>query len=178
MKMGSSLKPQDLVVLLKVLVRGKKPWRHVELAYELGMSQSEVSSALERAKRLGLLDATKKKVQKAALKEFLKYALKFMFPAEPGPMVRGLPTAHSAPPLSNKIVSKENDKYVWPYAEGNVRGQSIEPLYPCVPEAAMKDPRLYELLALVDALRVGRAREKVLALDELWFLIKKVEGAP
>jgi len=31
----------------------------------------------------------------------------------------------------------------------------------------LKDPRLHELLALVDALRVGRAREKSLAAEEL-----------
>ena len=178
MKAGSGLKPQDLVVLLKVLALGKKPWRHLELAYELGMSQSEVSSALERARRLGLLDAAKKRVQKPALKEFLKYALKFMFPAEPGPLVRGLPTAHSAPPLSDKIVSKESDKYVWPYPEGSARGQAVEPLYPSVPEAAKKDPKLHQLLALVDALRVGRAREQALAINELWMFMKKAEEAP
>jgi len=166
------------VVLLKVLARGNKPWRHLELAYELGMSQSEVSSALERSRRLGLLDDSKKKIQKPALKEFLKYALKFVFPTEPGPLVRGLPTAHSAPPLVSKIVAKESDKYVWPYGEGNVRGQAIEPLYPSVPDAAKKDPKLHQLLALVDVLRVGRAREQALALDELSMFMKKDERSP
>ncbi len=54
-----------------------------------------------------------------------------------------------------------------PFGKRNVRGHSILPLYPSVPEAALKDEKLYELLALVDALRIGRAREKELAVVEL-----------
>jgi hypothetical protein len=50
---------------------------------------------------------------------------------------------------------------------GTVRGHSIIPLYPSVPEAALKDEKLHELLALTDALRVGRAREKEIAVIEL-----------
>jgi len=177
MKPNPGIKSQDLVVLLKVIARHEKPWRHLDFAYELGMSQSEVSSALERARRVGLLDGTKRKVIKSAFFDFLKYGMNYVFPAEPGPLVRGMPTAHSASPLADKIVSNENDQYVWPDSEGSVRGQAIEPLYPTVPDAARKDPELHRLLALVDALRVGRAREKKLAQDELWMLMKMSEGA-
>jgi hypothetical protein len=46
-------------------------------------------------------------------------------------------------------------------------GLTISPLYPTVPAAARHDPMLYELLALVDALRVGRAREQTLAREML-----------
>jgi len=56
---------------------------------------------------------------------------------------------------------------VWPYAEGAIRGEEFEPLYPSVPFAAQRDPKLYELLALVDAIRDGRARERSLAAKEL-----------
>ncbi|MGK7393296.1 MAG: hypothetical protein ACNS62_01945 [Candidatus Cyclobacteriaceae bacterium M3_2C_046] len=97
--------------------------------------------------------------------EFLQYGLRYVFPVQPGPVVRGIPTAHSAPPLDKQINSSEH--YVWPYSKGNIRGQSILPLYPSIPQAALKDEKLYELLALVDTLRVGRAREKELAVDEL-----------
>jgi hypothetical protein len=38
-----------------------------------------------------------------------------------------------------------------------------------VPKAAKRDPHLYELLALLDAVRIGRARERNLAND----LVKK-----
>jgi hypothetical protein len=67
-------------------------------------------------------------------------------------------TAHSAAPLNDAIHSSEH--YVWPTGKGNLRGHSIVPLYPSAIEAAQNDRKLYELLALVDALRVGRAREK------------------
>ena len=52
---------------------------------------------------------------------------------------------------------------MWPDPEGKVRGQSLLPLYPRVPLAARDDPRLYELLALFDGLRIGQARERDLA---------------
>ena len=52
-----------------------------------------------------------------------------------------------------------NRPLVWPHPEGEVRGESLEPLYPSAVEAAPKISKLYECLALVDALRIGRARE-------------------
>ena len=135
------------------------------MAEALGLSQSEVSESVARSKYAGLLDPEGKNVMKLALMEFLQYGLRYAFPQKPGPVVRGVPTAHSAAPLDKLIQSTE--AYVWPYGKGTVRGQSIVPLYPSVPEAAQKDEKLYELLALADALRVGRAREKELAVTEL-----------
>jgi len=83
--------------------------------------------------------------------------------------VRGLPTAHSAAPLNEEIDSHED--YVWPYAHGHVRGHGIIPLYATVPEAALEDEKFYALMALTDALRVGRTREKNLAIQKLKKLI-------
>jgi hypothetical protein len=40
-------------------------------------------------------------------------------------------------------------------------------LYQSVPQAVANDQKLYELLALVDAIRDGRARERNLAISEL-----------
>jgi hypothetical protein len=80
-------------------------------------------------------------------------------------LVRGVATAHSASPLNNIIESEE--AYVWPYGKGELRGQSIEPLHPNVPEACLRDENFYELMALCDVLRVGRAREKNIAVEEL-----------
>lgn len=161
------LKPQDVVVLLKIAAKGGESWRAVDLAGELGISASEVCMALERARRVGMLEDGKRRLRKAPLLEFLVHGLKYVFPAEPGALCRGVPTAHSAPPLAGRIVAEEGDRFVWPCAEGSVRGQAVTPLYPSVPEAARRDPRLHELLALVDALRVGRARERKLAQAEL-----------
>jgi hypothetical protein len=159
------MKPQDLVILLKIVALSQEPWYHHTLAESLGISQSEVSQSLNRSRYSGLIDASRKQVNRLSLLDFIQYGVKFVFPQKPGALVRGMPTAHSAPPLTNDIASQE--AYVWPYALGKVRGQAIEPLYSSVPEAAQRDPHLYALLALVDAVRVGRTRERQLALEYL-----------
>lgn len=159
------MKPQDILLLLKISSLDNKPWRQKAIAEELFMSQSEISESVNRSKYAGLLDPKGKKVMKLALMEFIQYGLRYVFPQKPGPVVRGIITAHSASPLKEHIQSSED--YVWPYGKGTVRGHSIIPLYPSVPEAALKDEKLYELLVLVDALRVGRAREKEIAIEEL-----------
>ena len=167
MRVLQGIKPQDILILLKLCLWRDREWRHVDLAGELGLSQTEVSFALERCRMSGFVDSAKKRVLRSALVEFLAHGLKYVYPVQPGAVCRGMPTAHSAAPLSDRIRSEADDQYVWPWADGKVRGQGIEPLYGSVPHAAAKDAQLHELLALVDALRVGRARERALALEEL-----------
>ena len=167
MREHRGLRPQDILVLLKLLASQGREWRQVDLAQELGLSQYEISAALMRAEYYGFLDRSKKRLNKSALEEFLLHGLKYVYPAKPGAVCRGVPTAHSALPISKKIVSSPHDQYVWPHDDGEVRGQGIPPLYASAPEAARKDPKLHELLALVDALRIGRARERQIAADEL-----------
>ncbi len=164
------MRPHDIVVLLKIAAKGKSKWLMKDLAYELGISASEVTESLNRSEQAGLISGNKRMLMKLALLDFLKYGLKYVYPQHPGAMVRGMPTSHSAPPLNKIIVSQE--PYVWPSAEGKVRGQAIEPLHPSVPLACLKDKHLYELLALTDALRVGRARERNIAIEELEKRIK------
>lgn len=162
---NNQLKPQDLLVLLKVISLNNPEWKQLPMADALGLSQSEISEAVKRLKYSGLIAPKGKTVMKSALMEFIQYGLRYVFPQQPGAVVRGVPTAHSAPPLMDLIQSQE--AYVWPYSKGEVRGHSIAPLYSSAPEAALKDEKLYELLALVDAVRVGRSRERELALIEL-----------
>ncbi len=164
-KNQNSMKPQDIVVLLKLIALNSDNWQQVPLAHSLKMSQSEVSQSIARSKFAGLLDDTGKRVMMQAFYDFLQYGLAVVFPAKPGAIVRGIPTAHSAAPLNMEISSGEN--YVWPFAMGSVRGHGITPLYASVPQAALEDEQLYELLSLVDALRVGKVREKNLAIQEL-----------
>lgn len=167
MRVLQGIKPQDILILLKLCLMGDQSWRHMDLAIELGLSQTEVSFALERCRHSGFLDSSKKRVLKTALMEFLTYGLKYVYPVQAGAVSLGVPTAHSAAPLSARIRSDADDQYVWPYAGGQIRGQGIAPLYESVPFAALNDPKLHELLALVDALRVGRARERGIAIEEL-----------
>ena len=102
-----------------------------------------------------------------SLEEFLIHGVRYAYPADRGQLTRGMPTGYAAPPLNTLIVQPNEPPPVWPYAEGTVRGYSFSPLFPSVPLAASRDPALYELLALVDAVRDGRARERNLATKEL-----------
>ena len=165
MKKHSGMRPQDIVILLKIIAKGQKSWFMKDLANELFISQSEVSESLNRSVLAGLIASNKKRVMTSALLEFISGGIKYVYPQKPGYIVRGLPTAHSALPLTDLIQSDQT--FVWPFAEGTQRGFAVEPLHPNVPKACMKDQKLYELLALVDAVRLGNVREKKLALKEL-----------
>jgi hypothetical protein len=174
MKKHRGMRAHDIVILLKIIVKGNRPWFVKDIAYELGISQSEVSESLNRSKIASLLSGDKKQILKQNLLDFLEHGLQYVFPAEIGSIQRGMPTAHSAPPL-DKIIAGE-EIFVWPWANGKIRGQAIEPLHPRVPEACAKDTRLYEFLALVDALRLGKAREKKQAISELRLKIIEKSG--
>lgn len=165
MKKHNGMRPQDIVVLLKILSMKNREWRNIDLASALHISPSEISEALNRCMIARLIDSKKRSVHINSFKEFLIYGLKYVFPVEPGKMVKGIPTAHSAPPISNHI-SSGDDKYVWSSNSGKVRGQAIEPLYK-LPDNIVNDQLFYELLVIIDTIRVGRAREISIAIKEL-----------
>jgi len=104
------------------------------------------------------------------LAEFAVHGAKYAFPASRLPVSIGVPTSHSAPAFAG-VFAPGSDDWVWPHPNGTARGQGLEPLHPSVPFAAMQDAKLYEMLALFDALRVGRARERGMALKRLPVLI-------
>ena len=103
----------------------------------------------------------------SALIEFLVHGIKYVFPAKPSAIVRGIPTSIAAPVLKGKLMTAGEYICVWPDVMGKEMGQSVNPLYKTVPMAVKKDPRLYSYLALVDAIRVGHSRESALAAKEL-----------
>ena len=166
------LKGQDVLVCLVLSLREGEPWTYHGLADALGMSASETHAAARRAVSAGLLapdvdrGGSLRPVRRPLL-DFLAHGVRHAFFAEPGRIVRGMPTAWSAPPLDGRVLSGGEPPLVWPDAEGEVRGQAVEPLYRTAPRAARRDPRLHELLALTDAIRCGRARERKLGVEEL-----------
>jgi hypothetical protein len=113
-----------------------------------------------------LWDSDSKRVNRQALLGFLVHGAPYAFPAALKEATRGVATGWGAPVFQGKIVSNELPP-VWPDPQGEVRGQAVKPLYPSVVHAAKLDPQLYDLLALVDALRLGRARERKIAEQEL-----------
>jgi hypothetical protein len=162
------LRPVDIVVLLKLSTLDGRP-PYLDLARELHLYPSEVYVSLKRAAESQLLHRQKRhdRLNRSALLEFLLHGIRFVFPAQKGALTRGLPTGYAAPPLCEHIAAGNDPPTVWPYAQGPARGTSFAPLHKNVPMAALEDMRLYELLALVDAVRDGRARERGLAAREL-----------
>jgi len=132
-----------------------------------GISKSEVSGSLRRCIDVGLAKAERgsgiPRANTRALHEFITHGLKLVFPARPGPLVRGIPTAHAAPVLAGRLMSAGEHAHVWEDASGTIQGQRVEPLYKTVPRAVRRDAQLYAMLALVDAIRLGQERESALA---------------
>lgn len=161
------LRPQDLVILLRLsLEEGPAP-TYAVLADELCVTASEIHAAVKRAEAAQLLykdQACKAIVIKEALRLFLQYGARYAFPSTRGSESRGMPTSYAAAPLAEKIVAGNSPIPVWPYKGGSARGVAFYPLYPTVPQAAMRNPALYELLVLFDAVRGGSPRERALAL--------------
>lgn len=164
------LRPQDLVVLLRLAVGSEPVPSYAALGEELGLTASEVHAGIARA---GLAQLTRKDaagkpaVVRDALALFVQHGARYSFPATRGELTRGLPTGYAAPPLRDKIIQPNEPPPVWPHKDGSVRGAALYPLYPSVPAAALRNPALYEVLALFDAVRGGSLRERALALDLL-----------
>src|ERR1700681_2556037 len=175
-----NLKPQDVVVALKLLgyPSGRPPISVV--AGDLGLSPSEVHGAIQRLRSSRLLHgpALKDKLNISGLEEFLVHGLKYAFPAEHGEVTRGIPTSYAAEPLKSEVSMSNDLPPVWPWHEGNTRGVGFEPLYKSVPQAALRDSRLDQLLALVDAIRDGRARERKIAERDIVHRLRATHGQP
>jgi|SRR5210317_1599346 hypothetical protein len=161
------LKPQDIVIMLKLLVRNGSEWSYPALSYELSMSASEVHAGVKRAVAAQLMDMHRKIPVKRNLLEFLIHGVKYAYPPDRGGITRGIATSYAAQPLKELITQPDEPPPVWPDPEGQVRGYEFSPLYSSVPHACKVDPKLYELLALVDAIRDGRARERKIAIKEI-----------
>ncbi len=162
------LKPQDCVVLIKLLANPATELSQRQLAKLLGISLAEVNAGIKRLEEAGLLRKNKQgKIfpNTNAAEEFLISAVKFFFPGRLGEYTRGIPTAIAAPIFQDKIALGNDPIPVWPDAIGEKRGVALEPIHPSIPKALREnpDPLFYDLLVLVDTIRSGRPRERNLA---------------
>jgi hypothetical protein len=169
------LKPQDVVVLLRLSLNDANTLTtYAGLASELKLTASEIHAGVERLVAARLVyknEVGKPQAVKQALALFVQHGVPYCFPATHGAMSRGMPTSYAAEPLRSLIVQPSEPPPVWPDKAGTVRGLVFHPLYPTVPQAAAQNSKLYELLALVDAVRGGSLRERALALNalrEIW----------
>jgi hypothetical protein len=160
------MKPQDVVIALKLCLV-ELPGSYAEMGEALGMSASEVHAGVRRLVEARLIDSESRRARGEVFLNFLVHGVPYAFPARAREVTRGMPTAWAAPAMAGKISGAEGLPPVWPDPFGKVQGLAVQPLYSSVPGAAARDAELYALLAWVDALRIGRARERNLAAKEL-----------
>ena len=96
----------DVVVWLKLLLEeGHRPY--AELSKELGISASEIHASMRRGIDSGLISSESKLPLRKPLEEYLLHGVRYAFPAIPGSVVRGMPTAYAAPPLAAQMTLDE-----------------------------------------------------------------------
>ena len=161
-----ALKPQDVVVALKLVALHGERLTYEELGKRLRLSQFEAHAAVKRLVAAKLATEIEGEVRPimATLKNFIYYGAPYSFPPVRGEMTIGFPTAYGVNPLKEKVLFADENPPVWPSAEGTTRGMTLLPLYEKAPLAAVEDKALYEMLSLFDALRIGAARERELAI--------------
>ena len=165
MRKHNGMRPQDIAILVKISSLKDEAWQLSTLSSSLFISITEISESLNRSRIAKLIDYEKKKINRQNLMEFLEHGIKYVFPQQPGSMVRGIPTAHSHPFIKKYFISDMN--FVWPDPKGEIMGLLIEPLYPKKIYAAKIDDDFYKLMALIDVIRVGKIRETKFAISEL-----------
>ncbi len=167
------LKPLDVVLAVMASALEPGEWTIAAMAGELGVSSSQAFRSAQQAAAVGFLNTERDgrrvayRVHRAALLEFLTHGVRYAFVPARGRLTRGIPTAHGAPILASHFRPTDDAVPVWPHPDGTVRGESLEPLHRCVPAAALHHARFYDAMALVDALRVGRARDRAIAAELL-----------
>jgi len=169
------LRAQDVIVAIQLRTYGLAPedgiaWTFAELARHTGLSASQGHGAVGRLKAASIAHAgtaAPLRISAEALGRLLQHAVPlWLYPeaADTPGAARGIPTAWSAPPLVE--IMRGERKVVWPHPEGTGLGESLKPLHHCiltgpgVPGHARYNERLHQVLALVDALRLGRARDR------------------
>lgn len=163
------LKPFDFVLAAKIAVHSNTDFRLAQLAQTFNVSLSTIHASLIRAEAARLLSRSSGHFRaiRPSLQEFAISGLKYAFPAVMGPSTRGVPTSIGTPILAKHFEPGGILVPVWPHPEGKVFGSELVPLHPSVPRAALEDDRFYEILGLVDAVRIGAAREREIAISEL-----------
>lgn len=164
-----ALKPFDLVLAAKIFANKDKEYLLSDLAADFSVSISTIHGALMRCETSRLLSRSAGSIRslRPAFREFAVHGAKYTFPAVLGRATRGIPTSIGSPFLSKNFDRSDALVPVWPHAEGYVWGFELVPLHPGVPNACMRDGSLYEVLAFIDAIRVGAAREREIAIQQL-----------
>ena len=155
----SALKPHDVCVGLQLVLTPSAPFR--EIAERTGLSLGEAHNSTKRLQASHLLLPHRREVNRRPFLDFLMHGVPYVYPGELGPETQGIPTGYSAPAFSGRILAHE--AIVWPSLKGEVRGSALAPLCKKAPTFPETNPDLYRWLTVVDAMRVGRSRERDLS---------------
>ena len=164
MKPHRGMRPYDIAILLAITIQPERDWKMRDLSRQLHISASEVSESLNRSRIAGLISQDKRKLSKLDVLVFLEHGLRYVFPANPGIPLRGIPTGHTY--LKRFSLVKDKKKYVWPHPDGETTGLAVAPLHPRLPETCLAIPDFYDLMALCDSLRIGERNERQQAINE------------
>lgn len=159
----------ELLVVLRLATWPSSTWTYKALSDSLGLAYARTHGAVAGAARCRLFDLPGKRIQHAALLEFLEHGVKYAFPAEAGEAAIGIRTGPDAMPMREQLARTHAPIRVWPAPFlGSTEGACITPLHRVVPEATRQDLAFYEIMALVDVLRLNEsARQVNLAMDLL-----------
>ena len=164
------LKGQDVAILIKLLLKqqAKEKVEFKNIAYELYISQSEVTKSIKRLEKARLLTRYSDdsiELHKHELMELFVYGVKYLFSAEVNIATRGMAAAYSSPHFKKIILSEE--AYVWPYINGNTKGLALTPIYKTLPNALDRTPdeNFYAIISALDLIRLGGKRENKIAKE-------------
>jgi hypothetical protein len=183
------MKSQDIFLLLKLVSLQQREKNDEDasvvqytvraLAENTGISKSQISLALQRCYAVTLAKPDRHTgvphTNVKALEEFIIYGIRYVFPAKPQAVGRGIATGLAAPVLKGELMTAGELLPVWADAQGKTMGQVVEPLFKTVPQAVRRDQRLYAFLALTDAIRLGQPRERAFAADKLSNMLRGIE---
>lgn len=167
-----SLRPFDIAVALRLVLVPED--RYEPLSVALATSTSAVHRSVARLQHAGICGVGSRTVLETPLHEFLVYGARYAFPAVHGPERSGLPTAGAHPELVAAFGDEPVRALVWPMEGGAVRGEALVPLFNGLTKVASRDARLHKMLACVDAVRVGNARQRNVAGE----LLQQMIAAP
>jgi hypothetical protein len=162
------LLPEDIAVVL-ALAEQDRHWSLVLPHLRALISTEKLDEALRRLAAARLCHPRLEIVVLPALARALQ-GVPFLFPAQLGALSRGVPTAWCEPSVQAELrlfLGSTEQRVVWSDADGEGEGRALEPLAPWVPSLAREDPGFSRRMALLEILRVGRARERTWATARL-----------
>lgn len=166
-----SLKPQDVLVACKLysLGRGRRlDFTYASFSESVGLAQSEVHASIGRCRCAQLLPANGDVVLSVpAFRDLLVNAVPRIFYPVRGNLQEGMPTSVHAPVLWSRLGKVVGMiPVVWP-GSGGLRGESLQPIYSSAPAVCRTDDCVYELLALLDVIRVGTPTDRRRAVEAI-----------